>query len=194
MQSEYDFLYGLIPALGAILISLYNWYKLSQGGKIKPVRIVNYGLWSAKVDQRNVKHLFLPIILDNVAIKPGLVTDIEISFTRNGEKFPLRVDRRIDLDMPSGTMSGMGINQFRLNHTKEIVPFYPITVPGQEGKMVMLDCIDSGQGIELDSENTCKIDITYGHNKKSSVEFQFKTTSEQFEKALDRIYWYKLSI
>ncbi|MHA2105499.1 MAG: hypothetical protein ACW981_18900 [Candidatus Hodarchaeales archaeon] len=184
---------SMIPALGAIALSLYNWYSLRQGGRVKPLRIVNYGLWSVNADQRKIKHLFMPVILDNMAIKSGLVTDIAISFIRNGEEIPLRVDRHIVLDMPSGSMSGMGINSFRINQTKEIVPFYPITVPGQEGKMVMLDCIDSGKAIELDKESKCRIEVIYGNNKKSAVIFPFKISSEEYDKALDHIKWYKLS-
>ena len=68
-----EILYSLIPALGAILLSLYNWWVLRQGGKIKPLKIVNYGLWSVKSNEKNLKHLFIPVILDNVAIKPALV-------------------------------------------------------------------------------------------------------------------------
>ena len=179
-------LYSVIPALGAILLSLYNWYVLRQGGKIKPLTVVNYGLWSVNVDQRKV-----PVILDNVAIRPALVTDIAISFDSNGTKRNLAVNRRIELTMPPGTMSGMNINQFRINQTKEIVPFYPIPVSGQEGRMVMLDCLDRGEVIELDKESLCSIEVTYGRNKKSSVIFDFKLTSSDFEKALDHIVWYR---
>ena len=79
-MQNYDLLYSIIPALGAILISLYNWYVLNQGGKIKPLKIVNYGLWSVKSDQKKFKNLFIPVIFDNVAIYRSFVTDIKFSF------------------------------------------------------------------------------------------------------------------
>lgn len=190
MQSI-EFYFSLVPALGAIVLSLYNWYSLRQGGKIKPLKIVNYGLWSVKINQRQVKHLFLPVILDNVAVKPALVTDISISFNYNGSKTDLAVNRRIELTMPPGPMSGMGINQFRMNQTKEIVPFYPIPVNGLEGRMVMLDCLDRGNVLELDKDYSCIIEVTFGNNKISSIIFPFKVTSDNFEKALDHIQWYR---
>ena len=186
-----EILYSLIPALGAIILSLYNWWVLRQGGKIKALQIVNYGLWSVKVDQRLVKHLFLPVILDNVAIRPALVTDIIISFENNGGKKELDVKRRIELTMPPGAMSGMGINQFRINQTKEIVPFYPIPVNGQEGRMVMLDCIDHGEVIDLDQEHICSIEVRFGNNKKAITNFPFKISTADFDKALDHIQWYR---
>ena len=184
--------YSAIPAIGAVLLSLYNWYTLRQGGKVQPLPIINFGLWSVSRDQRKVKHLFLPIILDNVAIKPALVTDIKISFSQGSDRKFLNVNRRIELDMPTGSMSGMGINNFRANHTKELVPFYPISISGQEGRMVMLDCLDRGEILDLDKSYDCFIEITYGNYKKSSVSFPFKISSSDFEKGLDNIIWLKL--
>lgn len=182
--------FSLVPALGAIVLSFYNWYSLRQGGKIKPLKIVNYGLWSVKIEKRKVKHFFLPVILDNVAVKPALVTDITISFESDGLKTNLAVNRRIDLTMPS-SMSGMDINQFRMKQTKEMVPFYPIPVNGLEGRMVMLDCFDKGDVLELDKDYFCVIEVTFGNNKNSSTNFPFKVTSDNFEKALDHIQWYR---
>ena len=34
-----------IPALGALLLSLYNWFISQQGAKIRPLPFVHYGLW-----------------------------------------------------------------------------------------------------------------------------------------------------
>lgn len=185
-----DMLYSLVPALGAILLSLYNWWVLRQGGKIKPLRVVNYGLWSVKVNERKVKNLFIPVILDNIAIKPALVTNIAIFFSSaNGNK-ELPVTRRIELTMP-GSMSGLNVNQFRINNTSEIVPFYPIPVNGLEGRMVMLDCHDGGEIIELDEELTCNIEVTYGSEKRSAISFPFRLSSENYEKALDHITWFR---
>ena len=184
-----EILYSIIPALGAVLLSFYNWWVLRQGGKIKPLPIVNYGLWSVNVDQRKVKNLFLPVILDNVAIKPALVSDIIVSFEYNGEKIQLNVNRRIELTMPK-SMAGLGINQFRINNTREIVPFYPIPVNGQEGMMVMLDCNDGGS-IDLDKDYLCNIEVVFGHNKRSITSFPFKISSADFDKALDYIQWYR---
>ena len=99
-MQDLQLIYSIVPALAAIVLSIYNWYTLRQGGKIKPLNIVNYGLWSVNVDQRKVKHLFLPVILDNVAIKPALVTDIRISFVSEAIKHELDVRRRIELTMP----------------------------------------------------------------------------------------------
>ena len=186
-MQNYDLLYSFIPALGAILISLYNWYALNQGGKIKPLKIVNNGLWSVKSDQKKFKNLFIPVIFDNVAIKPTLVNDIKISFINDGGIKEIEVKRRIELIMPS-SMSGLGINQFRANYTKELVPFYPIPVPGQQGIMVMVDCFDSGQ-LELDTNYDCSIEVFFGNNKASSIQFPFRIESEDFEKSLYGIKW-----
>ena len=70
-------------------------------------------------------------------------------------------------------MSGLGINQFRANNTKELVPFYPIPVPGQQGILVMVDCFDSGQ-LEVDTIFDCSIEVFFGNNKASSILFNFR--------------------
>lgn len=185
-----EIFYSLVPAIGAILLSLYNWWVLRQGGKIKPLKVVNYGLWSVKVDNRKVKNLFIPVILDNVAIKPALVTNIAIFFSSDNRSKELTIMRRIELTMPK-TLSGLGINQFKINNTVEVVPFYPIPVNGLEGRMVMLDCHDGGDVIDLDKELICSIEVTFGNEKSSIISFPFNLSTEDFEKALDHIQWFR---
>ena len=182
-------LYSALPGIGAVLLSLYNWYILRQGGRIKPLKIVNYGIWAIKKDPTMFKHLFMPIILDNSAIKPALVTDIQISFQGpNGESKQIDVKKRIELNMP-GSTSGKTVIEFKQAYTKELVPFYPIPINGQEGNMVMLDCLDSENAITLDTECICTIEVSYGANKRSSVSFPFKLSSQDCEKARDGIIW-----
>ncbi|OLS26106.1 MAG: hypothetical protein HeimC3_10790 [Candidatus Heimdallarchaeota archaeon LC_3] len=191
IMAEYDFMISLVPALGAVALSIFNWYKLKQAGVIKPLRIVNYGLWSVKSGERKVKNLFLPVTLENIAMKSGLVTDISISFIDGTEEKPLDITRRIEMDMPGGLMGGMTVNDFRIKQTKILVPFYPVNVPGQEGRLILLDCVDRWDAITLDKQLTCKIDVTYGYNKKSSIKFPFIITSESWDSALDHIKWFR---
>lgn len=189
MDDILTMLYPALPGIGAVLLSLYNWYTLRQGGRIRPLKVVNYGLWAIKSNEKLVKHLFLPIILDNSAIKPALVTDIVISFQSNaGASKQIAVNRRIELNMPAST-SGKTVFEFKAAYTKELVPFYPIPVNGQEGNMVMLDCIDLEGAIDLDTDSSCIIEVTYGSNKRSSIVFPFKISSEDFEKARNGIVW-----
>ena len=192
MQGTTDLLsmlYPALPGIGAVLLSLYNWYTLRQGGRIRPLKIVNYGIWAIKSNEKMVKHLFLPVILDNSAIKPALVTDIVISFQSTaGASKQIAIKRRIELNMP-GNMSGKNVMEFKQAYTKELVPFYPIPVNGQEGNMVMLDCIDLEEAIVLDTDCSCTIEVSYSANKRSSISFPFKLTSQDCDKARDGIIW-----
>ena len=57
--------------------------------------------------------------------------------------------------------------------------------------MVMLDCLDKGDVIDLDKDYSCVIEVTFGNNKKSSTTFPFKLSSKDFDGALDHIQWYR---
>ena len=191
VMQDFSILYSIVPSLGAVALSVYNFYKLREGGKIRPLKILNYGLWTANVKDRKVKNMFLPIILDNYALKSAMVTNISIFFSNNGQEKELTINRKIDLQMPPGSMSGMDVNQFRINHTKELVPFYPITVPGQESVMCFLDCTDREDAITVDQNLECKIVVEYGSKGKSSIKFPFLLSSKDFDLALDRLRWFK---
>ena len=175
-----------------LTLSLYNWYVLRSSANIKPGRIINYGLWATEAKDIKYKVLVMPILLNNNSLKPGLVTDLGIEFTGKNGKKSLTIRRRVELDMPSITaLRNMNATTFRDVNMKDLNPFYPITVRGQEGTMIMLDCFDQENLINLDEDMTCKISVSYGLKKNSTVSFPFKLSSEDFNAAKEYIKWFR---
>ncbi|MHA2338721.1 MAG: hypothetical protein ACXACX_15540, partial [Candidatus Hodarchaeales archaeon] len=66
-------LISLIPALFAVILSLYNFYKMSKSANIVPNEIISYGLISSSY-QGGFK-LVLPLLFHNNGAKKGLIKD-----------------------------------------------------------------------------------------------------------------------
>lgn len=191
-MQEFDIFISLVPALGAVALSLYNWYRLRAAADIRPERIINYGLWATGSKEIKYKILLIPVLLNNNAIKPGLVTDLNIAFTGKQGKKSLEIRRRVELALPSiSALRGMNPNTFRDDAMKELNPIYPVTVRGQEGTLVVFDCFDREDVIVLDEQMTCTITVSYGSKKNSSLSFPFTMSSQNFDDARDIIKWYR---
>ena len=74
---EVDFI-SLGPAIFAVLLSIYNWYKLSKPADIYPNEIINYGYISSSY--QGAIQLCIPLILHNEGANRGMVTNIKIGF------------------------------------------------------------------------------------------------------------------
>jgi len=81
-----------------------------------------------------------------------MITDIQISFIGKGGENSLEIRRRVSLNMPSITaLRNMNIDMFRDTALTDLSPFYPIFIPGQKGGVIMLDCLDHSDTIQLAS-------------------------------------------
>src|SRR5210317_1468614 len=83
----------LAPAVGAAALSLKNWLDLRKGANIKPLPLLNYGLWSIKKDATRNKVLLLPLMFKNDGVKDGIITSITVSFAKGSEFVPVEIRR-----------------------------------------------------------------------------------------------------
>ena len=81
---------GILPGIGAALLSAYNWYQMHRGAVLKPQEPVSYGLRLPTNEERfdRAKTFFyFPLVIQNTGTKPGTVTKIDIIFTaKEGKK------------------------------------------------------------------------------------------------------------
>ncbi|MHA1982716.1 MAG: hypothetical protein ACW967_00070 [Candidatus Hodarchaeales archaeon] len=174
----------VIAALGAVLLSLYNWYTYQKGAEIKPLPFVYYGIWS--IDNGHM--LYIPLLLTNDGIKPGMVTTVKLFFKSETEKREIRFGRRVELK-ESGQKDAYEATQ---QDFSEQVPPLPIFVGPKESQMYLLEYYDSQEGGGIITKNkqlTCEIEIESGMGKKSSVEFPFFLTEEDEKKTQLSVAW-----
>ncbi len=181
MAIEVTGFFGFIPGIGAAFLSVYNFMKAQQGAVVQPDKFVTYGIWNISRGEEAKKMLFLPAVLNNIGIRPGVVSDIKFEFDGKEARLGRRVKLRENTESGAYNMSQQDfIDQ---------IPVLPFYVPPKEGRIELFECYDDGDLIELDKEQTCKITVTYGFNKTNSVEFPFKLTSEDYKQGM--ILWIK---
>jgi hypothetical protein len=173
-----------IAALGAVLLSLYNWYSYQKGANIKPLPFVYYGIWGIP----NGYMLYIPLLLTNNGVKPGMVTTVKLFFKSEAEKREIRFERRVELK-ESDQKDAYETTQ---EDFSEQVPPLPVFVGPKESQMYLLEYYDSEEGggiITTNKKFTCEIEIESGMEKKSSIEFSFFLTEKDEKKAQLAVAW-----
>jgi len=177
-----------LPGIGAVLLSLYNWYQMRRGAVIKLNQSVSYGLIRDEEIDGAVKYYF-PILTYNEGSKAGMITAITISFKSSTGEKRIDISRRVEMIHEEGTeeedISIIGLE-----------PMFPYFVPADEGNVTIFECIDyDHEVIPLNKRLTCKISIRYDNKKKTSVEFPFQLYSEEISLLLrGSMKWIKPSV
>lgn len=183
-------IFSFVPAIGAIALSIKNWWVLHKGAVIEASDIVNYGIWSTKKDGSQNKTLFLPILLSNDGSRAGMVRNIRIRFSTLDKTGELEIRRKVKMENLSGSaIRGMSIGEFTNKGVEEINPFYPINVNSKEDTSFIIECFDGKNVIPLNQELNCSIEVEYGRRRSSTHSFPFFLSEDNFNKSLDYIHW-----
>ncbi len=181
----FDILLGSVPGLGAAVLSLYNLYIINRGAVVVPEPLVRFGVWNISRGKEDIKKmLFFPIVLNNIGVKPGLVSNVQLFF--DGQE--MEVGRRVELN-PLVEMSAHSLSQ---QNFRELIPTFPFFVASKQGEIVLLECYDndsSNQLVPLDMDVEMEVVVTYSNGRKSSVAFGIRLDSGDFEKGRS-IRWY----
>ncbi len=177
-----------MPGFGGALLALYNWYQMRRGAVVKLNQPVNFGL-IRDVEKDGAINYYFPLLTYNEGSKAGMITDVSISF--KSEEFEKRIDisRRVEMVHEEGTeeedTSIIGAE-----------PMFPFFISADEGNVAIFECVDyDHEVIPLNKSLTCRINITYDHKKKSSIEFPFQLYSEEISLLLrGNMKWLKPKI
>ncbi len=177
-----------LPGIGAVLLSLYNWYQMRRGAVIKLNQSVNYGLIRDEEKTEAFKFYF-PILTYNEGSKAGMITDITVSFKSLTSEKRIDISRRVEMIHEEGTdeedTSIVGLE-----------PSFPFFVPADEGNVTIFECVDYDHDvIPLNQLLTCKISLQYDRKKKSFIEFPFQLNSEEISLLLQgTMKWLKPAV
>ncbi|MFX0210706.1 MAG: leucine-rich repeat domain-containing protein, partial [Candidatus Hodarchaeota archaeon] len=165
--------------------SVYNWYKMQGGAKLVVDPFVTYGLYHPSSGERSTaydeKYLYIPILINNIGPKTGLVTNVEITFrSAKAEEKVLKIEKRVE----SENKGGSSRDDFVV-----AVPQFPTFVPASEGSLIMFECFDlDNDVIPVDEDLICKITLFDGRGKKNMIEFPFRLSSVDLNRAKDVIW------
>ncbi|MHA2101434.1 MAG: hypothetical protein ACW99A_22485, partial [Candidatus Kariarchaeaceae archaeon] len=187
---EVDFL-SLAPAVLALLLSIYNWFKMSRPANLYPNEIINYGYIAS--DYQGGVQLCIPLILHNEGANRGMITGVKIGFQFDNEI------KYIDV-LGKARLNEVDINQaFRFDWDKfeqdgyrMIQPTYPIIVEGLESTDVTLiaQATFKENVIPIDTQTECIVEIKFGKNKSNLIKFPF-FLSKEFAEVDNRLMWYE---
>lgn len=181
-------LIAVFPGLGALFLSLYNWFISQQGAKIKPLPIVHYGLW--KVGRKLNYIVYIPLLLSNYGSKPGMVTSVHIFFDTSSGTKEIEFGRRVELRKSD---KAEGAFQTTQQDFEEQIPPLPVFVGPNESQMYLLECYDNEETNILHPGKTisCRIRIKYDGNKSSTTSFPFYFTEEDDKRVRTSVGWIK---
>lgn len=187
---EVDFI-SLGPAVFALLLSVYNWYKMSRPANIYPNEIINYGYIASSY--QGGFQLCIPLILHNEGANRGMITGIKIGFQFENEvKYIdlLGKARLLEVDINQATRFDW--DKFESDGYRMIQPTYPIVVEGFESADVILiaQATFEENAIPIDTETDCVIEIKFGKNKTNQIKFPFYLSTESSE-VDNRLVWYE---
>jgi hypothetical protein len=185
-------LISLIPALFAVILSLYNFYKMSKSADIVPNEIISYGLISSSY-QGEFK-LVIPLLFHNNGAKKGLIKDIKIGFITNNDIKYLDITGKAKLTELEDEASQLSDwDKFTKDGYRIIQPSFPISILGDESTDTVLiaTSVYDDEIIPLDRESKCTIEVYFGKNKMNKVEFPFYLSEDSIPD--NRIKWFKPS-
>ena len=183
-------LLSLIPALFGALLSLYNWWQMSQPAKIFPNPFFSYGLIASSYQEGML--LCFPIVLSNEGAHKGMVTEIRFQFKNPEGMFtPLDLDGKAQLlDLNPEEARMMDWQKFE-NHGYIIKqPTYPIVVPAHSSVDVYLIARSffEDREIPIEQPSECQIEVFYDHNKHQSIRFPFYLPQSIIDQD-DQMHW-----
>jgi hypothetical protein len=183
-------LISLIPALFAVILSLYNFYKMSKSANIVPNEIISYGLISSSY--QGAFKLVLPLLFHNNGAKKGLIKDIKVGFTVNNKTEYLDITGKAKLsELEDEVSQRSDWDKFTKEAYRIIQPSFPISILGDESADTVLiaTTVYDDEIIPLDRESKCIIEVYFGKNKMNKVEFPFYLSEDSIPD--NCIEWFK---
>lgn len=165
---------SLIPALFAVILSLYNYYKMSKSADIVPNEIISFGLISSSY-QGGFK-LCIPLIFHNDGVRKGLIKDIKIGFITNNIIKYLDITGKAKLsELDDDTAQRSDWNKFTKEGYRIIQPTFPIPILGDESidTVLIATAMYEDEVLPLDKDSTCVIEVYFGKNKMKKIDFPF---------------------
>lgn len=180
---------SLIPALFAVILSLYNFYKMSRPANIFPTEVVNYGLISSSYE--NSFKMVLPLVLHNNGFKKGVIKQIKIGFEQNGSitYFDSLTKARLT-ELSDNVAQLADWNKFIEHGYRVLQPTYPISINADSSVDVTLIAICSydEKVIPLNSESKFIIEVYFGKDSVNKISFPFFLDEEDIPD--DRLEWF----
>jgi hypothetical protein len=184
-------LISFAPALFAVVLSIYNWFKMTRPANIFPNEIINYG--SIASSYQGGVQLCIPLILHNEGATRGMVTGIKIGFAEANTMKYLEVLGKARLtEVDINKAYRFDWDKFEEEGYRMIQPTYPVVVEAFESTDVILiaQATFKSEVLPIGKDVNCVIEIKYGKNKANQVSFPF-FLSEESADVDNRLVWYK---
>lgn len=184
-------LISLAPAVFALVLSLYNWFKMNKPANIYPNEIINYGYIASEFN--GGVQLCIPLILHNEGANRGMITGIKIGFQNGNEIKYLDILGKARLnEVNINQAHSFDWDQFEKDGYRMIQPTYPIVVEGFESTDVTLIAQVTFEDniIPIETETNCVIEVKFGKNKHNQISFPF-FLSKEFSEIDNRLMWYE---
>jgi hypothetical protein len=182
-------LLSLIPALFGVILSLYNYYKMSKPAEIIPTEVVNYGLISSSYDE--CYKIILPLVFHNEGAKKGIIKKIKIGFKHDEKVKYLQNPVKVRLEELMDDVAQLSDwNKFTEQGYRVLQPTYPITVSADSSVDVTLVAVAPYEKeiIPIDKQSEYIIEVYYGKDKMKKIEFKFFLSNENIPD--NRLQWF----
>lgn len=179
---------SFIPAIIGVLLSVYNYYKMSRPAHIVPTEVVNYGLLSSSYEQSF--KIILPLVFHNEGAKKGIIKNIKFGFKTNGKTTYLDTLVKAHLfELTDDLAQLCDWNKFIEHGYRVINPTFPITVMPESSVDVAFvgTALIEDNTIPLDQQSEYFIEVYYGKNKVTSESYSFFLDEEEIPD--DRLVW-----
>lgn len=184
---EIDLL-SLLPALFAVILSIYNYYKLSRPANIYPTEIVNYGIISSSYES-SFKFV-LPLVFHNDGSKKGIIKKVKVGFKQNSTITYIDTLTKVRLNELDDNIAQLtDWNKFIEHGYRVIQPSYPISIPADSSvdETFVGICPYDEKLIPLDQECEYIIEVYFGKNKVNKINLPFYLSEEDIPD--DRLVW-----
>ena len=191
MQQLYGFqfdLISLLPALFAVVLSIYNYYKLSRPANIFPTELVNNGIISSSFEISF--KVILPLVFHNEGSKKGIIKKVKVGFKQNSTitYFDNLTKVRLN-ELDDIIAQRTDWNKFIEHGYRVVQPSYPIPISeyASVDETFVGICSYDEKLIPLDQECEYIIEVYFGKNKVNMLNFPFFLSKEDIPD--DRLIW-----
>ena len=180
---------SLAPALFAVILSLYNYYKASNPANIVPTEIVNFGIISSSYEGA-FKFVF-PLVFHNEGAKKGVIKKIKIGFKSTGKEIKY-FDELLKVRLQELTDDLAQLTDWAkfIEHGYLIInPTYPVSIESDSALDLVLvaTCPIEESIVPLDEASEYVIEVYFGKNKVRKEFFPFSLHNDEIPD--DRLVW-----
>lgn len=171
-----------VPAVFALLLSVFNWYQMNKPANIHTGELVNYGFISSSYE--NCMLFCLPLVFENEGAKKGAITEIKLGFQTNGQIKYIDVDLKVRLNEFTGAMiPSMNFEKFTEEGYAILLPTYPIIIDaGESISTTIVTTVGIEEGIvPIGIETEFIIEVYFGKNKSNRKSIPFYLSQKNAE-------------